>query len=398
MSYTTARGRIAAASLATLITATSTLTAYADESAIDAETLPTASISVQATTETAPSTSSDTDVVYETQTTQSVASTPVQPSNSATPANNTASNTASASSTASATTPTPKPQVVKPGTYLSEDGQPIPLPQATENPFNVAVGDNLESSNFHYAGKNLICKPTIICSLRATIPSTVTSVQDTKNGTIVRVDNFIGYKGHPVYKNGQLIGVVDGSNNGLSRIILFGTKQAADEAAPQYKKLGSTGALNVLRTQSGSSAKAESFFSQVFNPKFAGSVDQQETDYREDAWVKEDGKYFTKISYDPTNRAFTIDPKAQYTAKTIFPGLLGLFGSTSIPGGGEAMWKEAVAMGVPDTTSIKQQFICHAQGSALKKSGWTLELGRPATKTQAGQAWTMCNPRYARKF
>lgn len=380
MNSTTPRRRIAAASLATLITATSTFTAYASENANEAETLSTPSVSTEATTEITLDTTPDLDETSEIQPTKIVTSTPTQPSDKATP------------------TPTPKPQVVKPGTNLSEDGQPIPLPQATENPFNVAVGDSLESSNFHYAGRSLTCKPTVICSLKATIPSTVTSVQDTKNGTIVRVDNFIGYKGHPVYKNGQLIGVVDGSNGGLSRIILFGTKQAADQAAPQYKKLGSTGALNALRTQSGSSAKAEGFFSQIFNPKFEGGVDQRETDYREDAWATDSGKYFTKISYNPTTRTFIIDPKEQYTAKTIFPALLGLFGSTSIPGGGEAMWAEAIAMGLPDTKSIKQQFICHAQGSALKKSGWTLELGKPATKTQAGQAWTMCNPRYTREF
>ena len=271
------------------------------------------------------------------------------------------------------------------GAYISEDGEPIAWPQPANNPFNVKPGQTLKTSNFKYADSDLICKRGIVCSFQPIVKSTVTTVKDTKNGTVVTVDSFIGYKGHPVYNtDNQLIGVVDGSNGGNSRIHLFGTKEAAQAAAPKYKKLGSTGLLAPLSSDSGLSSSSK---------PAAGGVDAREDNYNDAAWTKTDTTYFESVSYNPTTRAFVLNPKKQYLAKTIFPAIFGLFGSTMIPGGGEAMWKEAVALGLPPTTSIKQQFVCHAQGSVIKKDDWKLELGKPAARSQAAQNWALCNPR-----
>ena len=62
-------------------------------------------------------------------------------------------------------------------------------------------------------------------------------MEETKSGTRFRLNGFGGYMGHPVYKDGKLIGVTQGSVGGLGYGYLFPTEQAAQEAQPDYAPL-----------------------------------------------------------------------------------------------------------------------------------------------------------------
>ena len=127
-------------------------------------------------------------------------------------------------------------------------------------------------------------------------------------------------------------------------------------------------------------------------------VDPREETYiaqNQQSWQKSGIRYLDSVKWNASTKSFTIQPKSEYTSSNIFLGLSSLSKLSSDRDGGipiDDMWKEAVALGVPNIKSIEQQFRCHAQGSAIKKSNWNLEMGRPAATNQAYMNRAACNP------
>ena len=57
------------------------------------------------------------------------------------------------------------------------------------------------------------------------------------------------------------------------------------------------------------------------------------------------------------------------------------------------IYNEAVSLGLPKSESLKQQLECHAWGSEVKPTGWSLETGKPAlTSTQEQVLWFRNHP------
>lgn len=302
---------------------------------------------------------------------------------------------------------TSKPEVVvaEKAANVSPDGVPMNLPVANGNPFNLKPGDTLTISNFRRPDFP-ICFFGFSCLFKPSIETQITEVKETKNGTMFRLNTFGGYMGHPVYYNGALVGVVKGSNGGMGYGYLFPTAQAAKSATSQYKGprtgLFSYAKANNTATGVGKSAPARTGSSLASSsskstPNYVGGVDSRETSYKSKnpkAWTKTGTKYIESVKWNPGTGTFHVNPKPGNTA-SFLTGMSSLMGSSGETAGTlnvDAMWRETVALGVPDTKSLKQQFVCHAQGSAIRKSDWKLETGRPALASQSEQARFSCNP------
>lgn len=293
------------------------------------------------------------------------------------------------------------------GCLLSNQGKPLPLPQPQGNPYGIKKGDTLYITNSEAItfGKNAIhCKQRIACSSNRVIPVKVTDVSNRKNmGTVIKLDTFTGWKGQPIYKGKQIIGVTQGSNNTLGYAILFPTTKAANDAekSKAYRPLGAVGIYKNSKTHYNPYIKKDGSHS---TPRLSGSrhqflfgsnkVDTREADFAKNATAfTRSSKNFTKINWNGQGTV-RIDPNQKLVKGTRLSNRAwGLpvprhYNVPSI----NSLWKEVVAAGVPDTKSMKQQFLCHAQGSFIKKKDWKLETGKPATRTQWGQVVSFCNP------
>ena len=298
-------------------------------------------------------------------------------------------------------------------------GKPMELPVATGNPYDIKVGDEVNISNFRRSDIP-ICFFHVSCLFTPNVTRTVTEVEDTKSGTRFRINGFGGYKGHPVYKDGHLIGVTHGSVGGLGYGYLFPTEQDAEEASDSYEPLA-TGAdifgwlrdlidwlfggraADSLETSSrdwGSSTgddKESSSMSSVADLFDPAGVDPREDEFaaaNTSGWTHDGDRLIDRVEWTPGTGTFHVDPAKDAGHASLFDGLGALAGSSKSTGSfdAEAAWKEVVAAGVPDVKSLHQQFLCHAQGSSIRRSDWKLELGKPATLKQEDQARFACNP------
>lgn len=295
------------------------------------------------------------------------------------------------------------------GAITSPDGTMPQLPMANGNPYNIKVGDTVQVSNFRRTDVP-ICFYGVFCTLKPNVDLTVTEVVETKQGTRFKVNGFAGYMGHPVFKNGALIGVTKGSNGGLGYGYLFPTAEAAAKAQPNYKPLR-TGLFSrasfastpsATRPASGSSSSSMSSSStsrtSTATAEEKAAAASRAKDYaaaHPQGWTKQGSVYLDSVRWVPGSNTFIVDPKSKYASASFTTGLSSLMGSSGNTAGSvpvEPMWREAVRLGVPDDTSLKQQFICHAQGSAIRKDDWKLEYDRPAAGSQAELARAMCNP------
>lgn len=297
--------------------------------------------------------------------------------------------------------------VTRAGAITSPDGTMPQLPLANGNPYNIKVGDTVQVSNFRRTDVP-ICFYGVLCALKPNIDLTVTEVVETSQGTRFKVNGFAGYMGHPVFKNGALIGVTKGSNGGLGYGYLFPTAEAAIAAQPNYKPLRtglfSRASFNstpsAARPASGSSSlssssKARTSTATAEEKAAAASRAKDYAAAHPQGWTKQGSVYLDSVRWVPGSNTFIVDPKSQYASASFTTGLSSLMGSSGNTAGHvpvEPMWREAVRLGVPDDTSLKQQFICHAQGSAIRKDDWKLEYDRPAAGSQAELARAMCNP------
>lgn len=339
-----------------------------------------------------------------------------QPDTVAVATTETAATAATAATTATATTNTATNAVptvdaiegvTRAGAITSPDGTMPQLPLANGNPYNIKVGDTVQVSNFRRTDVP-ICFYGVLCALKPNIDLTVTEVVETSQGTRFKVNGFAGYMGHPVFKNGALIGVTKGSNGGLGYGYLFPTAEAAAKAQPNYKPLR-TGLFSrasfastpsATRPASGSSSlssssKARTSTATAEEKAAAASRAKDYAAAHPQGWTKQGVTYLNSVRWVPGSNTFIVDPKSKYASASFATGLSSLMGSSGNTAGSvpvEPMWREAVRLGVPDDTSLKQQFICHAQGSAIRKDDWKLEYDRPAAGSQAELARAMCNP------
>lgn len=291
-----------------------------------------------------------------------------------------------------------------PGRNYSPDGKTPQLPYNTGNPYGVKPGDKLQLSNFRRSDFP-ICFVAFSCLFKPNYDLQVTSVTDTKQGTRFTLSGFGGYDGHPVFKNGQLIGVVKGSNGGNAYGYLFPTAEEAVAQQVNYRPLR-TGLFtrashgsnkHPLSSRGGSSSSSSNQVKEMSSEHFKQGVDPKESEYiaNTQSWEKQGVKYLDSVSWNASTKNFVINPKKRYTSDSLLFGLSSLTTLSSNNNGGlpiDQMWREAVSLGVPNIKSIEQQFRCHAQGSALKKNGWSLEMGRPAAKDQAYYNRFACNP------
>lgn len=315
------------------------------------------------------------------------------------------------------------------GRNYSKDGVTPKLPYANGNPYNIKKGDTLQISNFRRPDFP-ICFVKFSCLLFPNYTLQVTSVTETKSGTKFTLNGFGGYDGHPVFKNGQLVGVVKGSAGGKAYGYLFPTSKEAVSQQANYKPLrtglitrakhgsdkhpfssrGASGSSS--RDTSGSSSKNNSSSRDAVRtgtssqenglsskPKYVkDGVDPAESAYikaNPQSWEKSGAKYLKSVKWNASAKKFVVNPNPKYTTSDPFLGLSSLSTLSSHKDGNvpiSQMWKEAVALGVPNIKSIEQQFRCHAQGSAIKKSNWSLEMGRPAMQDQAYYNRFACNP------
>ena len=309
-----------------------------------------------------------------------------------------------------------------PGRNYSPDGQTPLLPYATGNPYNIKPGDTVQLSNFRRSDFP-VCFVAFSCLFKPNYTLQISSVQNLKEGTKFTLNGFAGYDGHPVFLKGQLIGVIKGSKGGISYGYLFPSKEEAVAQQVNYKPLrtglftraqhgsdkhpfasGNSGSSsssrnhnekqNVVKENNNSQEETSSSSSQKSNQ----GVDPREATYiaqNQQSWQKSGIRYLDSVKWNASTKSFTIQPKSEYTSSSIFLGLSSLSKLSSDRNGGipiDDMWKEAVALGVPNIKSIEQQFRCHAQGSAIKKSNWNLEMGRSAADDQSYVNRFACNP------
>ena len=305
------------------------------------------------------------------------------------------------------------------GRNYSKDGATPKLPYANGNPYGIKQGDTLQLSNFRRPDFP-ICFVGFSCLFKPNYTLKVTSVTETKQGTRFTLNGFGGYDGHPVFKNGQLIGVVKGSNGGNAYGYLFPTEDEAMSQRVNYKPL-KTGLFtraahgsdaHPFSSKQGSSSRNSSSAQDIVrvgtssqegglssDPHYVkGGVDPAEGVYisaHPESWEKNGSIYLESVKWNASTKSFVINPRSKYTTSNPFLGLSSLSTLSSQKDGDipiTKMWQEAVSLGVPNIKSIEQQFRCHAQGSAIKKSGWNLEMGRPATQDQAYYNRFACNP------
>ena len=286
---------------------------------------------------------------------------------------------------------------------VSPDGPPLALPLANGNPHNLKTGDTVTLSNFRRSGFP-ICFVGLSCLLKPNYEATITEVRETPQGTRIRLNAFGGYAGHPIYHNGVLVGVTQGSNGGMGYGYLFPDTASAKAAQPKYKGIR-LGAFGLWRAQPGQQPSGSSL-SSLSSSRSTGSATKAVTPTSTDAqreqafaaanttgWTKQGTRYIKQARWNPGSQTVHVDP-ADGMQASLLTGMFAVLGSSGNTAGDinvDAAWRELVALGVPDSQSMKQQFICHAQGSAIRKDDWKLELGRPAAKSAAEQARNACN-------
>lgn len=294
---------------------------------------------------------------------------------------------------------------------ISVQGKPQSIPMAYGNPYNIKKGDYVQITKPEFQNKRGLnaCKYGPSCSINRVVNIKVTDVQNKPNlGTVLYFEGFTGWKGHPIYKGTTLIGFTQGSNGGNGYAILFPTVQDAKQADKSkiYRPLGAVGLFH-------ENDKNHYNPKRIPNPKPVNPVfGKNKPDPREAEFAKNNPKSFTKtgtniarVKWDGS-KVFHIDVRSDIVNN---PGLSSdawiNFGSSVGSSSrnyttsssrnkvsAEDLWNEAVKLGVPDTVSLKQQFMCHAQGSAIRKDDWKLEINKPATTNQWGQVINFCNP------
>lgn len=325
----------------------------------------------------------------------------------ATAATATATNTAAPTSTYKPPTrpanAAPSKPAQKRPANVSPDGPPLALPLANGNPYNLKPGDTVTLSNFRRSNFP-ICFVGLSCLLKPNYEATITEVRETPQGTRIRLNAFGGYAGHPIYHNGVLVGVTQGSNGGMGYGYLFPDTASAKAAQPKYKGIR-LGAFGLWRAQPGQQPSGSSL-SSLSSSRSTGSATKAVTPTSTDAqreqefaaanttgWTKQGTRYIKQARWNPGSQTVHVDP-ADGMQASLLTGMFAVLGSSGNTAGDinvDAAWRELVALGVPDSQSMKQQFICHAQGSAIRKDDWKLELGRPAAKSAAEQARNACN-------
>ena len=322
----------------------------------------------------------------------------------------TATNTATLTSTQTApTTPannSTASKTQKRPANVSPDGPPLALPLANGNPHNLKPGDTVTLSNFRRPDFP-ICFVGLSCLLKPNYEATITEVRETPQGTRIRINAFGGYAGHPIYHNGVLVGVTQGSNGGMGYGYLFPDTASAKAAQPKYKgiRLGPFGLWRAQPGQqpSGSALPALSSSRDGGTAKTAtATAASTSTDAKREqafaqenttSWTKQGTRHIKQVKWNPGTQTVYVDPAGD-TGASLLTGVSAVLGSSGTSAGDmdtEAAWRELVALGVPNSTSMKQQFVCHAQGSAIRKGNWKLELGRSAAASQAEQARNACN-------
>ena len=293
---------------------------------------------------------------------------------------------------------------------VSPDGPPLALPLANGNPHNLKTGDTVTLSNFRRSGFP-ICFVGLSCLLKPNYEATITEVRETPQGTRIRLNAFGGYAGHPIYHNGVLVGVTQGSNGGLGYGYLFPDEASAKAAQPKYKGIR-LGPFGLWRAQPGQQPSGSSVAALSSSRSGGGTakavknskvtVQSKSTDTQREqtfaaanstGWTKQGTRYIKQARWNPGTQTVYVDP-ADGTSASLLTGMSAVLGSSGKTAGGidtDAAWRELVALGVPDSQSMKQQFVCHAQGSAIRKDNWKLELGRPAATSAAEQARNACN-------
>lgn len=287
--------------------------------------------------------------------------------------------------------------------------------QSASNPFNVKEGDTITAKNFKRKGFKLICFHKLSCTFNPTVTFTVTKVQPTKNGTKIILNGFAGYKGHELFKGNNVVARIGGSNGGMTYAYLDDASTAREVNATATPPRASGSSLG--SSSSGSSIDRGTKLSSV-NGGFVGKPDPKEAAYlasNPTPWKRsatQEGKkhsYIESVEWNPSKKAFTVNPTKEYLDRGGSSEMGDLFGAgsslsssriakinaPSLAGGKHKKYEEeAIALGLLDTESLRQQLTCHAMGSALKRGNWNLELGRPATQSIGGQVGSMCNPVY----
>ena len=241
--------------------------------------------------------------------------------------------------------------------------------------------------------------------------ATITEVRETSQGTRIRINAFGGYAGHPIYHNGVLVGVTQGSNGGMGYGYLFPDTASAKAAQPKYKgiRLGPFGlwraqpgkqpsgsALPALSSSRGGGSTAKAVKNNKVTAQPKNTDTQRERAFaasNSTGWTKQGTRYIKQARWNPGTQTVYVDP-ADGTSASLLTGMSAVLGSSGKIAGSidtDAAWRELVALGVPDSQSMKQQFVCHAQGSAIRKDNWKLELGRPAATSAAEQSRNACN-------
>ena len=290
---------------------------------------------------------------------------------------------------------------------VSPDGPPLALPLDNGNPHNLKVGDTVTLSNFRRSDFP-ICFVALSCLFKPNYEATITEVRETSQGTRIRINAFGGYAGHPIYHNGVLVGVTQGSNGGMGYGYLFPDTASAKAAQPKYKgiRLGPFGlwraqpgqqpsgsALPALSSSRGGSGTAKAATAAAASTSADAKREQAFAQANTAGWTKQGTRHIAQVKWNPGTQTVYVDPVGD-TGASLLTGMSAVLGSSGTSAGDmdtEAAWRELVALGVPNSMSMKQQFVCHAQGSAIRKGNWKLELGRSAAASQAEQARNACN-------
>lgn len=320
----------------------------------------------------------------------------------ATAATATATNTATSTHTAP-TTPannSTASKAQKRPANVSPDGPPLALPLDNGNPHSLKVGDTVTLSNFRRSDFP-ICFVALSCLFKPNYEATITEVRETSQGTRIRINAFGGYAGHPIYHNGVLVGVTQGSNGGMGYGYLFPDIASAKAAQPKYKGIR-LGPFGLWRAQPGQQPSGSGLPALSFSRGGGGSAASASADTKREqafaqanttSWTKQGTRHIAQVKWNPGTQTVYVDPAGD-TGASLLTGVSAVLGSSGTSAGDmdtEAAWRELVALGVPNSTSMKQQFVCHAQGSAIRKDNWKLELGRSAAASQAEQARNACN-------
>lgn len=176
---------------------------------------------------------------------------------------------------------------------ISIQGKPQAIPMAYGNPYNIKKGDYVQVTNPEMNNKGGLnaCKIKLACTANRVINVKVLDVKNVPSqGTVIYLDEFAGWKGHPIYKGTTLIGFTQGSSGAKGYSILFPTVQDAQQAAKSkvYRPLGAVGLFHENDTKHYNPNR-------IPNPKPVKTVfGKNKPDPREAEFAKNNPKSFTK--------------------------------------------------------------------------------------------------------